>query len=149
MDAFFATRRKLTAGLIVAGAIAGGIVGAALTIFGKIVAGAPPATPWNYAWNMVAFGIMGAVAGPIVTWNALRDVPLWRTVVEPLVAGIGGAAIAVLLGSGTMLLVLPPVGVALAVFRLHHANRHPLLSNRFGPDSEPPAPDQLRGRRHR
>jgi hypothetical protein len=115
---FFAVRRGLQAGIAAASLLGGGVVGAALTIFGKIIAGAPPATPGNYAWNIAIFGVIGLVVGPTVIWSALRRAPLWRTVVDPLAAGVAGAGIAVLMGSGIALLALPPVAIAAAAFRL-------------------------------
>src|ERR1043166_4182491 len=120
---YFATRRRLKIGLAIAGAVAGAIVGAALAVLGKIVAGAPPATPGNYAWNMTVFGLVGAVLTPVVTWSALRDVPVWRTVTEPLAAGIAGATIGVLAGSGVAFLILTPVGIGAAILRLNYAHR--------------------------
>lgn len=120
---FFATRRRLEAGLVIAGAVGGAAVGAAITVLGKIAVGAPPATLPNYMVNICWFGLFGAVIGPIVTWSALRRVPLWRTVVEPLVAGIGGAAIGVALGSPVLFLALVPIGIAAAVARLGFAYR--------------------------
>ena len=118
MQQYFATRWRLRLGLIIAGVVGGAIVGAALTILGKIVTGAPPATIPNYVWNIVAFGLFGAVIGPIVTWSALRRVPLWRTMFEPVVAGVAGAAIGVAIGSEALFLALVPVGIIAAVTRL-------------------------------
>lgn len=120
---YFATRRRLAVGLVIAGAISGAVVGAAITVLGKIVAGAPPATLPNYLINMGWFGLFGAVLSPIVIWSALRRVPLWRTVVEPLVAGVGGAAIGVAMGSPVLFLGLIPVGIGAAVARLSFAYR--------------------------
>jgi hypothetical protein len=49
------------------GAIVGILAAIPITWIGKIVAGAPqPATMANYLWNMRAFGIMGAVFGPVL-----------------------------------------------------------------------------------
>ena len=87
---FFATKRRLKIGLVIAGAASGVVVGAALTELGKIMAGAPPATPANYEWNMAVFGLMSAVASPVITWSVLREVPLRRAVLEPVLAGVGG-----------------------------------------------------------
>lgn len=117
------TRRWATLGLTVAGALAGAVVGLALTVLGKIVAGAPPADAANYIWNARIFGVMGALLGPTVTWAALRHVPLWRTVAEPLVGAVLGASIGVLLGSGAAFLLLTPVGAAAAVVRLERTHR--------------------------
>jgi len=120
---YLATRRRLKAGLIVAGACSGAIAGAALTVLGKVVAGAPPATLHNYLWNLRLFGLLAAATSPLVTWSALRRVPIWRTVLEPLVAGVAGAAVGVLIGSGTALLVLMPLGIVAAVLRLSYSYR--------------------------
>jgi hypothetical protein len=120
LEQFFATRQRLKIGLTIAGVVGGGIVGAVLTILGKLVAGAPPATIYNYAWNVVIFGLTGAVIGPTVIWSGLRRVPLWRTVVEPLAAGVGAAALGVVLGSGVAFLVLPPVAIVAATARLRY-----------------------------
>ena len=120
---FFATRQRLKTGLIVAGFVGGAIVGAVITVLGKIVAGAPPATLSNYLINIAWFSAFGAVIGPVVIWTALRRVPLWRTVLEPLVAGITGAAIGVALGSPALFLALIPIGVGAAATRLGFAYR--------------------------
>ena len=118
MRRYFATRWRLRLGLIVAGVVGGTIVGAALTILGKIVTGAPPATLSNYVINLWWFGLFGAIIGPIVTWSALRRVPLWRTMLEPVVAGVAGAAIGVAIGSPVLFLALIPFGIIGAVTRL-------------------------------
>jgi hypothetical protein len=133
---YFATRRRLTVGLVTAGATAGALGGAALTVLGKIVAGAPPATIPNYVWNMATFGLIGAALGPIVTWSALRHVPLWRTVAEPLVAGIAAAGVGVLVGSGTAFLVLAPLGVGAACWRLSHSYRNTSVPQRLLDDGD-------------
>ena len=120
---FFATRRNLKTGLVISGLVSGAVAGAAITVLGKIVAGAPPATLSNYLINMCWFAVFGAVIGPVVTWTALQRVPLWRTVLEPLLAGIAGAAIGVALGSTGLFLTLIPIGVGAAATRLGFAYR--------------------------
>ena len=130
MDSYFATRRRLKLGLVIAGAVGGAIIGAALTVLGKIVGGAPPATLANYEWNMATFGVIGAVVSPVVTWSALRRVPLWRAVTEPLVAGVAGAVVGVLVGSGPAFLILTPVGIGAAVLRLNYVHRDKQLPRR-------------------
>ena len=126
MSAFLSVKTRLQIGFVLTGGTAGALAGAALTVLGKIVAGAPPATPANYAWNMAVFGLMAAVVSPLVTWSALRRVPLWRTVVEPLALGIAGAVTGVLLGSGLALLVLAPAGIVAGMVRLGYRYREPL-----------------------
>ncbi len=118
------TRRWITFGLMMGGAAAGAILGAAITPLGKMVAGAPPADLANYVWNAISFGIMGACAAPIVAWSTLRKVPLWRTSVEPLAGAIAGAGIGMLTGSGYLFLALVPLGAAAAAARLAAVNRH-------------------------
>ena len=81
---YFSTRRWLKAGLAIGGFFAGALFGIALTRLGKIVTDAPPATLANYAWNAAVFGLVAGVISPMVAWSALRRVPLWRTVLEPL-----------------------------------------------------------------
>jgi hypothetical protein len=120
---FFATRQRLKIGLTIAGAVGGAIFGAALTVFGKILGGAPPATIPNYLWNMAVFGIFGMLIGPTIVWMALRRVPLWRTILEPLAAGVAGAAIGVVIVSPVLFLALPPVAIVAATIRLAYAHR--------------------------
>ena len=118
LDPYFSTRRWLKAGLVVAGFVGGAVLGLLLTRLGKIAAGAPPATFANYAWNAAVFGVMGGVIGPMVTWASLRNVPIWRTVAEPLGLAFVGASTAILIGIPSLMLVLPPVGIALGVMHL-------------------------------
>lgn len=133
LHSYFATRRRLKVGLVVAGAVAGAVTGAALTTIGKIVTGAPPATLANYAWNMTVFGLMGAVLTPAIIWSGLRRVPLWRTVAEPLLAGIAGAAIGVLAGPPIAFLILTPIGIGAAILRLNYAYRDKRSADRTLP----------------
>ncbi|HEY4216787.1 MAG TPA: hypothetical protein VGM67_06590 [Gemmatimonadaceae bacterium] len=118
---YFATRRWLRIGLPVAGAAAGVVFSIALTIAGKIVGGAPPATLQNYAINAAWFGGLAAIVSPTVSWSALRRVPLWRTVVEPLALAVAGCGIAAITGSAILFLILPPVALVGDLFRLSRA----------------------------
>ncbi len=112
------TRRWLQIGLTIGGALAGAAFGIVLTRLGKIVAGAPPATLVNYAWNAAVFGLLAGFISPLVSWTGLRQAPLWRTVAEPLGYALAGGAAAVVAGSGALLLVLPPLGLAVGFLRL-------------------------------
>jgi hypothetical protein len=123
LDPARGTRRWITLGLALGGAVAGAGVGLVLTILGKIVAGAPPADTANYLWNAEVFAVMGAAIAPLATWSALRAVPFWRTIAEPLGGSILGAGLGVLLGSGLAFLLLVPLGGLAAVARLHFAYR--------------------------
>jgi hypothetical protein len=127
LDPAFATRRRLKAGLIIAGGVAGAVFGVALTKMGKIVSGAPPATLGNYAWNAAVFGIVAAVISPVVAWSELRRVPLWRTIVEPLAAAFAGAVAAIVSGVPLTILVLPPIGLTLGFLNLRR--RYPEIQD--------------------
>lgn len=112
------TRRLLQLGLVVAGAVTGAVFGLVLTRLGKIATDAPPATLANYLWNAAVFGAIAAVVSPVITWSELRGVPLWRTVAEPLAAAVAGGCGAVILGVPVLMLVLPPLGLALGFANL-------------------------------
>jgi hypothetical protein len=118
-ETHISTRRWLKLGLVIGGGLAGAVFGIVLTRLGKIVTGAPPATLANYAWNATVFGVFAGVVSPIVGWNALRRVPLWRTFVEPLAYAVAGGGVAVIAGLPALLLILPPAGLALGFMRLH------------------------------
>ena len=132
LDPHFATRRWLKFGLTVSGVVAGAAFGLALTRLGKIVAGAPPATLANYAWNAAVFGVLVGIVSPIVSWSVLRRVPLWRTVIEPLSFAVAGGSAAVLLGAPILLLVLPLAGLVFGFVRLQrrYPDPHALPSAR-------------------
>ena len=135
-DRYFATRQKLQVSLVGFGFLAGALVSFPLTAMGKIVAEAPPATIGNYLWNAVAFGVLGALIGPVVTWQALRNAPLWRTIIEPAVGGAFGAILAAVLSSGVALLLFTPLGMALAAARLSYAYND---KRRIAPSGRGPA----------
>jgi len=136
IDPALKTRRWLKFGLTIAGALGGAAFGIVLTRLGKIVTGAPPATLANYAWNAAAFGVTAGVVSPVVAWAVLRRVPLWRTVVEPLAYAVAGGAAAVVIGVPVLLVVMPPVGLALGFARLARRYKEPrsLLSTRPATD---------------
>ncbi len=114
----FTTRRVLQLSLVAAGATSGAVFGVILTRLGKIAAGAPPATLDNYLWNAAVFGVVTGVLSPLITWSELRRAPLWRTVAEPLVAAVAGGCAAVIVGVPALILLLPPVGLALGLANL-------------------------------
>jgi hypothetical protein len=116
LDPTYSTRRWLKLGLTLTGVLAGAVFGVVLTRLGKIVSGAPPATLANYAWNAAVFAVLAGVVSPIVSWSALRRVPVWRTVVEPLGYAIAGGAAAVIAG---------PIGLGLGFLRLHRRYMEP------------------------
>ncbi len=119
------TRHALRLGLVVAGGLAGALFGIALTKFGKLMSGAPPATLANYVHNAVFFGVLAAIVSPLVSWWALRRAPLWRTIAEPLGYAVGGGTIALLIGVPVLMLILPPLGLALGFYDLHRRYPEP------------------------
>ena len=138
------TRGWITVALVVGGAVAGALIGIAITPLGKIVAGAPPADFANYRWNAISLGIMGAIGTPLFVWSGMRSVPLWRAVLEPLAGAIAGAAIGVALGSAAAFLALTPLGLAAAATRLAwtrgRARRTRALNAQRNRDFRSPAP---------
>ncbi len=146
-DHHLSTRRFLQIGLVVAGAVTGAVFGLVLTRLGKIATGAPPATLANYLWNAAVFAAIAAVVSPMVTWSELRRVPLWRTLVEPLAAAVAGGCAAVILGVPALILVLPPVGLALGFANLRRRYPDPSAVNTLPASHDTPlvgAPERLR-----
>ncbi len=137
-DPYFATRRHLKIGLVVAGALAGVAFGVVLTRLGKLATGAPPADFANYVWNAVVFGAIAGIVSPTITWSALQRAPLWRTIAEPLVCATAAGAAAVILGIPVLVLLLPPVGLALGFLNLRR--RYPETRERI---ATPPANKRL------
>jgi hypothetical protein len=54
----------------------------------------------------------------LAPWSALRRVPLWRTIVEPLAIAVAAGAAAVVAGVPLLLLVFPLVGLTLGFLNL-------------------------------
>ena len=133
---YSSTRLWLKVALTVAGVLAGAAFGVALTKLGKVIAGAPPATLENYVWNAVVFGVLAGIVSPLVSWWALRRAPLWRTVVEPLGYAVAGGGMAVLIGVPGLILVLPPVGLALGIARLRQRYPEPRPLFPIRPDTD-------------
>ena len=115
------TRAKITGTLAVIGATAGISAGVALTYLGNIISGYP-ITPSleTYIWNSSIFGIIGALIGPPLVWESMRSVPLWRAVLEPAAAALGGGVLATLLGAEGLFIPLVLAGGLGAVWRLKH-----------------------------
>ncbi len=145
LDPHFATRRRLKAVLVVAGASAGFVFGMVLTRLAKIVAGAPPATFGEYVWNGAWFAALAAVVSPIISWSFLRRAPLWRTIVEPLAWAVAAGTTALIVGVPTLILILPPVGLTLGFLKLHrrYPDAPPTLVRGAEWDALRPSPDVL------
>ena len=105
------------------GAVCGALAAIAITAFGKLITGAPPATVSNYLWNVGAFAIIAAIGSPFLTWSALRRVPVWRAITEPALGALAGGAVALAFGMPIAFLLLMPVGIGVAAWRLQHVFR--------------------------
>lgn len=139
------SKRTFRVNLLLAtlGAIAGAISAIPITLIGKLITGAEPATLANYVWNAAVFAAMAAIGSPFLTWSALRRAPLWRAVGEPAVGAVVGGGIALLLGAPFAFLLLMPAGIAAAAWRLHHVYREP----KQGALNDPQQPSLERGTR--
>ncbi|MEI2721605.1 MAG: hypothetical protein V9E87_16020 [Gemmatimonadales bacterium] len=114
---------RINVRLAVLGALVGALAAIPLTSVGKVASGAPPADLANYLWNVRAFGIMGAMFGPMLAWSSLRAVPLWRAALEPAIGAVIGAALGMMTGSGALFLLGAAAGVALPAWRLNRVYR--------------------------
>ena len=119
------TRAKITATLTPFGAGAGIATGVALTYFGNVISGYPIKPPLDtYLWHASLFGILGALVGPPLVWNAMRRVPLWRAVVEPAAAALFGAVAAMVISPALFIPFVVTGGLG-AVWRLNRVYREP------------------------
>ncbi len=125
------SRRAFRVNMVLAslGALCGALAAIPITALGKLLAGAPPATVPNYLWNMGVLATMAAIGSPFLTWSALRRVPLWRAIVEPGIGAVAGGAVAFALGTPIAFLLLMPVGIGVATWRLHHQYRERIDSS--------------------
>ena len=119
------TRATFRINLLLAllGAVVGALAAIPLTWVGKVLSGAPPADLANYLWNIRAFGIMGAMFGPLLAWSSLRAVPLWRAALEPAIGAVIGAALGMMTGSGGLFVLGTAAGLALPAWRLNRVYR--------------------------
>ena len=114
---------KITAALAVLGVVGGAVAAVTLTCLGKIISGAPqPATLREYIWNIRIFASIGGVFTPIVAWGMLRNVPIWRIVVEPAIAGIL-STVACMLFVPVLFPAIAPSAMLVAMVRLNSRYR--------------------------
>jgi hypothetical protein len=108
--------------------VGGAVAAVALTFLSNIIAGAPD-TPGLvvYRWNIGIFAVMGGVFAPVLAWSMLRRVPLWRTVAEPAVAGVGSTILAALFAP-SLFPVIVPAAIFLSAARLNRAFRQAALT---------------------
>jgi hypothetical protein len=111
LDPDYSVRRRLKVGLTIACALAGGVFGLALTRLAKIATEAPPAPLSEYLWNAAWMAALAAIVGPLIVWSSLRRAPLWRTIVEPLVAAVGAACLGLLIAAPMVVMFLPVVAL--------------------------------------
>lgn len=117
-------RLKITAALAGLGALGGGVSGVVLTYLGHIISGYPITPGLDvYAWNVGIMAGLGAVFGPPLAWTALRRVPLWRTLLEPAVAGLLASIGAMLFLPEPFFPLLVPASIFAAAGRLSFVYR--------------------------
>lgn len=110
---------KITAGLSAAGAVAGAVVGLAMTLVTGGFTG-----PSSIAQLLLSAAGAGAAAGailfPIGAWVLMREVPLGRALLRTLVPSAAGAALALGFFGMTAMVgtVGATIGFALSAWRL-------------------------------
>ena len=128
----FVRKFRVTAGVMVACALVGGLCGLLALVPNAIVHPAAVDDLLLIEVAPFAFGfgaVLGALLGPPIAFSALRHVPLWRVLLEPAVGTVTGAFAAWLLAWANWapgfpgVLVLPLLGMAIAAIRLRLAVR--------------------------
>jgi hypothetical protein len=121
---------RVTVGLIIACAIVGGVCGL-FALLPSVLHPTSDDMPLKDAAPLV-FGygaVLAALLGPPIALSALRHIPLWRVLLEPAIGTVIGVLIALPLSwtpatdALPWLLVLPPLGMAIAAIRLRLAVR--------------------------
>lgn len=122
----------VTAGLMAAGGIFGGIAGAVLTFLLGLPDGWTGLPAWEYLVVGGALGgLFGAVLGPLGAWLLMRDVPLGLAVGGTTLGTVLGGAAAVAWNAPGALVYGPVAGFALAALALRvHARRRELSGAR-------------------
>jgi hypothetical protein len=110
---------------VIAGAVGGGIgIGVLMAIFG--VPRGPELTSWDLLTIAALIGaVCGIVAAPLLSWTALRRVPIWRCATETAFAAGVAAPLSLALFGGRPVLALATTAAAalLAAVRLRWAFR--------------------------
>jgi len=113
----------VTALISLLGGIGGALTAIVLTYLGNRIAGAIYApSVVVYRWNIGIFATLGMVFGPILAWTMLRNVPLWRTMAEPALAGLAGTLIAFVFAP-VLFPILAPGAILLSAWRLQRVYR--------------------------
>ncbi len=115
----------VTAGLVVAGSVFGGIAGAALLFLMGLPDGWTGLPSWEYlGFGAFVGGFFGAVLGPIGAWLLMRDVPLGLAVGGTTLGTVLGGAAALAWNAPGSLFYAPIAGFGLAALTLRvHARR--------------------------
>ncbi len=111
------------------GAFMGAAIAVPLTWLANLTTGfSGPIVFELFRLNMMAFGLLGLVVGPVLGWIALRRVPLWRAALEPaLAAFIGATAGLFLMTNGSLWLLTAALGSGLAAWRLQRSHASDVL----------------------
>ncbi len=112
-------RIKVTLLLSGLGAATGALAAVVLTLLSNRVLAWTSGGAITYAWNTGVLAICGAVFGPALVWSALRQVPLWRAILEPALAG-GVTSLIAVAAAPALLPFVVPAAIAAAAWRLSH-----------------------------
>lgn len=119
----------VTAGLVVAGALFGGLAGAAVLVLwamqleGVYAALSDPSIPLMGA---LFGGVVGAVLGPLAAWLLMRHVPLWLAVGGTTLGTLAGGAVGMLLtGAPDLSMYAGMAGFAVSAIALRVRTRPP------------------------
>jgi len=115
---------KVTAGLVVGGAVAGGVTGIVGSMLWALINGAAPLAFSSWVWTFAGGigAVFGAVMMPIGTFTVMRYVPLWRVFAETTVMATLGGVVGVQF-LGAWWLAGPIGGFVLAAVRLWRSGR--------------------------
>jgi len=104
--------------------LGGAVSGVVLTYLGNVISGYPTTPGIDvYTWNVGVMAGLGAVFGPPLAWTALRRVPLWKTLLEPAIAGILASVGAMLFLPEFLFPLLVPASILAAGARLSFVYR--------------------------
>ncbi len=124
--------KHVVVGLVLAGAVAGGIASAVAVGAVTMVLGGPPSILRGNEPNLVVMGgklgaTFGAVLGPLAAWLLMRHVPLWVAIGGTMLGTVAGGVAA--LAMDTHLFTLPLAGFATSALAIRIAvPRRPRLA---------------------
>ena len=119
----------ITAGLAVAGAVAGGVVGVAMMFCWMLVQGGLTQTLGDLqmlAYGGLFGGFVGGVLGPAAAWLLMRSVPLWKAVSVTALGTLAAAIAGLVIGGPELSFNLSFAGFAAAAIALRVTTKRSL-----------------------